>query len=63
MNCARAVSICACCRSTSRRSVVLKMALYFGVLYTRGREAQPQLRGLVLVDCTAAHGDATGLMS
>jgi hypothetical protein len=43
--------------------MVLKMALYFGVLYTRGREAQPQLRGLVLVDCTAAHGDATGLMS
>lgn len=31
--------------------MVLKMALFFGVLYTRGRGAQPQLRGLVLIDC------------
>ncbi len=32
--------------------MVLKTALFFGVLYTRGREASPQLRGLVLVDCS-----------
>lgn len=33
--------------------VVLKTALFFGVLYTRGSEAHPQLRGLLLVDCSA----------
>lgn len=32
--------------------MVLKMALFFGVLYTRGKGAQLQLRGLVLVDCS-----------
>lgn len=34
--------------------MVLKMAVYFGVLYTRGRDDSPQMRGLVLVDCSAA---------
>jgi hypothetical protein len=32
--------------------IVLKTALFFGVLYTRGNEAHPQLRGLLLVDCS-----------
>lgn len=32
--------------------MVLKMTLFFGVLYTRGRDAQPQMRGLLLVDCS-----------
>ena len=32
--------------------MVLKMTLFFGVLYTFGREEQPQMRGLLLVDCS-----------
>lgn len=30
--------------------IVLKTAIYFGVLYTRGRGPHPQMRGLVLID-------------
>lgn len=33
--------------------IVLKTALFFGVLYSRGSGTHTQLRGLLLVDCAA----------